>query len=176
MLTTLCCPISPPLTLIIGGWGLLILTPLLPFVAAYALLWWGRYHGFLRQGSRLRGRIVGPAPRGTVVMGYTAGKKPVSRPFQLASGDQVVWVSPQTAMLRGPSRLKVGHKATVDGTFGALELGGEHLYRETPTEHGLLAVQVARGSWPRLRGLVRSVAIAWLVCFALILFSAFLGI
>ena len=109
-------------------------------------------------------------------MGYAAGKKPVCRPFQLVVGDQVVWVSPQGAVLRGPSRLKVGHKATVDGTFGPLELGDEHLYRETPTEHGLLAVQVARGSWPRLRGLVRSVAIAWLVCFALILFSAFLGI
>jgi len=164
---------SPPLTLIIGGWGLLLLTPLLPIVGAYALLWWGRYHGFLRQGSRLRGRVVGPAPEGTVVFGYTSDKKPVSRPFQLAAGEQIVWVSAQNAVLRGPSRLRVGHKATVDGTFGPLELREEHLYRETPTDHGLLAAQVARGTWPRLRGLVRSVAIAWLVCFALVLFSAF---
>jgi hypothetical protein len=166
------CPVLPEYVAF-AGFGLVAITPLLPLVLLYRLVWWRRYgrNALTHLGERVCGTIVGPDPPGTIVVDGR-GRARVARTFALeAKGGQTIVVAPEGAVIKGwPRRVRVGQRVTVDGFPDSIAVEREHLYREPGSSTGLMAVQIARGSWPACRLVAPCMFAAWLLCLLVVVF------
>lgn len=174
MVPTLLCPHHvSPFAIFAGGLVTLVALALVP-ASLYRIFWVLRYHrgAMLRRGVRLRGRIVGPPPVGSVVFGRGRGDALVAETFELETAEGEVLVCPEGALLRGlPRRVRVGDRVTVDGFPEALDRQGERLYRQQGGQRGVRAVQVIRGTWPALHWLLPAMVAVVVLAVAVIFAS-----
>jgi hypothetical protein len=162
---SLLCPVHFPPFIILAVFLFLSTSALMPLVLGYRTLWRLMYHrgALLGSGQRVRGRVAGPLPPGSLVFGRDGAGALVAEPFCLEAGRARVVVDPGRSLLRGwPRRVKVGDRVTVDGFSDTVTLPGERLYRDNLSEPGLYAVQIARGTLPALRRLTRTITALWL--------------
>ena len=69
----------------------------------------------------------------------------MSTPFVLLSRGRRTLISPGDALLRGCKRLIAGRNVTIHAVVDAVEHGRPHLYRDSPREHGMTAIQITAG-------------------------------
>jgi hypothetical protein len=166
-----------------SSWSTLLLSLALVLLAVpfvYRLLWLRRFGAPAVGLLRLRGRVLGPGERGTVVcMGEPSTN---SGRFELEvagkSGPERVLVETvgrfcvvRGGIARNRHRLvlgavRVGDRVTVDGTPTDVWDNGR-LFREPPLRRALAVLRIARGAWPERRAgslLLMGAGLAALAC------------
>jgi antitoxin component YwqK of YwqJK toxin-antitoxin module len=123
-------------------------------LGTYRLLWRHRYGRPRRDCLRLRGRVDGPPGAGRgVVCRCAPGGEVRAAPFVVRdAGGTRRSIDTSSPHLRVLGTIRIGDVVTVDAVHGAALALDSH-YRESALQTTLVAVRVARGTWPQLRAL-----------------------
>jgi hypothetical protein len=172
----LLCPVHLPAHMVVILPLFMLCSCVLPLLGMYRFYWYLLYARgpLLGRGVRVQGQVsslCGEAVEGwPVVFGRAPGGVLMDGPFVVVQGNSRVSVDPCGALLKGwPRRIRLGDRVTVDGVDQAVPLPGERLYRDPVLSPGIAAIQIIKGTLPRLHKLTWVLALTWLVCLGLLL-------